>query len=237
VGQNLANPQSLNRYTYCLNNPLNSNDPTGHWPNWGAIWNGFIVRLSDIFLHPREWVAETATNSLLAPTGVSVDYTPSLVDVSGAPLPYRMAYEYGSTLADATVQTAAAVGIYNAVTRPSINPQSMTGYRYVSESEAKNIVKDGFEIPNTYEDGTPKTIYFTDQKYSDVSTVENNLKVGTQDPRGPQLTPGYGVSFKIQYGDYQSSGLTDGGFHQFQTTYTDLPPIVVPPLMLVPWLT
>jgi hypothetical protein len=28
--QNPANPQSLNRYSYCINNPLKYIDPTGH---------------------------------------------------------------------------------------------------------------------------------------------------------------------------------------------------------------
>jgi RHS repeat-associated protein len=35
----LVNPQALNRYSYCFNNPLKYNDPTGHWPNWGSIGN------------------------------------------------------------------------------------------------------------------------------------------------------------------------------------------------------
>ena len=30
VIQNPANPQTLNRYSYCVNNPLNRTDPTGH---------------------------------------------------------------------------------------------------------------------------------------------------------------------------------------------------------------
>ncbi|MBN1367678.1 MAG: hypothetical protein JW967_07110, partial [Dehalococcoidales bacterium] len=33
----MLNPQSLNKYSYCFNNPLKYNDPTGHWPNWAAI--------------------------------------------------------------------------------------------------------------------------------------------------------------------------------------------------------
>ena len=33
----LLNPQSLNKYSYCFNNPLKYNDPTGNWPNWGNI--------------------------------------------------------------------------------------------------------------------------------------------------------------------------------------------------------
>ena len=33
---NPANPQTLNRYSYCLNNPLKYIDPTGHW-SWAKI--------------------------------------------------------------------------------------------------------------------------------------------------------------------------------------------------------
>ena len=29
-----ADPQSLNRYSYVLNNPLRYTDPTGQWPEW-----------------------------------------------------------------------------------------------------------------------------------------------------------------------------------------------------------
>jgi RHS repeat-associated protein len=34
---NPANPQSLNRYSYCLNNPLKYVDPTGHYNWWGEF--------------------------------------------------------------------------------------------------------------------------------------------------------------------------------------------------------
>jgi RHS repeat-associated protein len=34
IAPNPMNPQSLNRYSYCLNNPLRYKDPTGHWPEW-----------------------------------------------------------------------------------------------------------------------------------------------------------------------------------------------------------
>jgi RHS repeat-associated protein len=37
VAPDQLNPQSLNKYAYCFNNPLKYNDPTGNWPNWGNI--------------------------------------------------------------------------------------------------------------------------------------------------------------------------------------------------------
>jgi hypothetical protein len=32
-----TNPQGLNRYTYCFNNPLRHTDPSGNWPPWDQI--------------------------------------------------------------------------------------------------------------------------------------------------------------------------------------------------------
>jgi RHS repeat-associated protein len=42
VVPNPANPQSFNRYSYCLNNPLRYTDPTGHYPqiSWGEDAEG-----------------------------------------------------------------------------------------------------------------------------------------------------------------------------------------------------
>ena len=40
VVQNPYDPQTLNRYSYCLNNPINRIDPTRHW-SWGKFWKSF----------------------------------------------------------------------------------------------------------------------------------------------------------------------------------------------------
>ncbi|MFH1202244.1 MAG: RHS repeat-associated core domain-containing protein [Candidatus Omnitrophota bacterium] len=39
IVQSPYDPQSLNRYSYCRNNPLNYTDPTGH--SWKKFWNSF----------------------------------------------------------------------------------------------------------------------------------------------------------------------------------------------------
>ena len=36
IVQDITNPQTLNRYSYCLNNPLKYIDPSGHW-SWGWL--------------------------------------------------------------------------------------------------------------------------------------------------------------------------------------------------------
>lgn len=44
------NPQSLNRYSYVLNNPLKYIDPTGY-QNWGKVWGGVVIIIVvDLFL-------------------------------------------------------------------------------------------------------------------------------------------------------------------------------------------
>ncbi|MBF0559297.1 MAG: FG-GAP repeat protein, partial [Nitrospirae bacterium] len=66
IGQNIHDPQSLNRYSYCLNNPLTYTDPSGHFtwkkffksvlggivggiiaaicpPAWGAVITGMLA--------------------------------------------------------------------------------------------------------------------------------------------------------------------------------------------------
>jgi RHS repeat-associated protein len=42
IVQSPANPQTLNRYSYCLNNPLKYRDPSGHLDgtDWGQAQNG-----------------------------------------------------------------------------------------------------------------------------------------------------------------------------------------------------
>jgi len=36
-----SDPQALNRYSYCLNNPINRVDPDGHW-SWKKFFKSFV---------------------------------------------------------------------------------------------------------------------------------------------------------------------------------------------------
>ena len=118
--QSYGNPQMFNRYSYCSNNPLNRTDPTGHinvaddgesgYVLAHPTRTGFIVRLFDIFTHPKDWVIEQGINTITAPAGVKVDIVPSIVDKNDIPESQQAAYNWGQTMADVTVQTGIAVG-------------------------------------------------------------------------------------------------------------------------------
>ena len=40
-----AQVQGYNLFAYCLNNPVNFSDPTGHWPDWGTLLGGVVTVL------------------------------------------------------------------------------------------------------------------------------------------------------------------------------------------------
>ena len=43
-----AQVQGYNLFAYCLNNPVNFSDPTGHWPDWGTLLGGVVTVLVGI---------------------------------------------------------------------------------------------------------------------------------------------------------------------------------------------
>jgi RHS repeat-associated protein len=47
-----ANPQALNRYSYCINNPLKYNDPTGHFWDWFIDWASIAYDFYELCAHP-----------------------------------------------------------------------------------------------------------------------------------------------------------------------------------------
>ena len=57
VIQDLSNPQSYNRYSYCVNDPLRYNDPTGHGPVDDALFNTETIKSSYqlMTMHDTGW--------------------------------------------------------------------------------------------------------------------------------------------------------------------------------------
>ena len=56
---NPYNPQDLNRYSYCNNNPINYTDPSGHKWSWKKFWNSFaggvVAALVAVIASPFIW--------------------------------------------------------------------------------------------------------------------------------------------------------------------------------------
>jgi RHS repeat-associated protein len=71
-------PQSLNRYAYCRNNPINLVDPSGHsW--WSKFWKGVGEFFENIFKNPIPFIA-----SLFAAVVTSWAIAPMIKGLSGA---------------------------------------------------------------------------------------------------------------------------------------------------------
>lgn len=67
----LGNPQSYNRYTYCLNNPLRYTDPDGHWAQEVADWWSSTVSAGagHISAGPSHWIYNGTVGSLSSLVG------------------------------------------------------------------------------------------------------------------------------------------------------------------------
>jgi RHS repeat-associated protein len=73
VSPDLNNPQSLNKYAYCFNNPLKYNDPTGHWPDWGDIWGGIK--------NAGNWIKEKVQEGLQVVQTKAVEIKQTIINV------------------------------------------------------------------------------------------------------------------------------------------------------------
>ena len=82
------NPQALNRYSYCLNNPLIYTDPTGHWIvlEWvGDCIHGLTSRLAGLFFGNSNNIASTlsATQTGFGAPGQMDEFTMDEIVVHG----------------------------------------------------------------------------------------------------------------------------------------------------------
>lgn len=85
-----------------------------------------------------------------------------------------------------------------------------TAYRYVGESEMKEIRKTG-QIPNTNSAGDLKDVFVSPNKYNTVSSAENGLRIGSKNPYGPTGSPKYRVEFSMDTVKYRYGGNVEGG--------------------------
>jgi RHS repeat-associated protein len=76
-----GNPQSLNRYSYCLNNPVRYSDPTGHYtfeedPDDPAIFSSAQVRSQYYWTHPEAAVLPPVSNAEIRRALTSLIWAP-----------------------------------------------------------------------------------------------------------------------------------------------------------------
>jgi hypothetical protein len=77
-----ANPQSLNRYTWVLGNPLKYRDPSGHM----EIYDGSFAPYSDYwytYVNPKAPGCQSDVEFIKQGASLAVDFTPGLGDAKG----------------------------------------------------------------------------------------------------------------------------------------------------------
>jgi RHS repeat-associated protein len=92
------NPQSLNRYSYCWNNPLGFTDPTGHW-GWSNI---------------KKWCGDHKTAIIV--TAVVVVAVAAIVVTAGGAAPIMAAVSSAATAVTSAATTAATAAMGAAAT-------------------------------------------------------------------------------------------------------------------------
>jgi len=73
TGQDLTDAQTLNRYTYCSNNPLKFTDPSGHWSLKAQLMGSWevIKGYGDAIKNTVKGVVQLAVNPVKAVTEIA----------------------------------------------------------------------------------------------------------------------------------------------------------------------
>ena len=128
-----GNPQSLNRYAYVLNSPINFSDPTGHRPCgfacpddaithdilFGAAWEGdWDIQQQATNVARAETIARAASETTAGILWEPADWAIALSDglqwydgISFLPLVPATVGKYGDEVAGAAVKTADDLGV------------------------------------------------------------------------------------------------------------------------------
>jgi hypothetical protein len=171
------NPQSLNKYSYCFNNPLKYNDPTGHWPNWSKIGHAIASAAKAVVNVVKENinVIQTALDvaGMIPVLGEVCDVASGIISVAkgdwgGAGLSLASAIPIvGNVAGGATGDSSTRY-----VAQPAANAYSSVNLAWVARGEShKRILRH--IISNWY------SIYCTNSQTSDSWEVLNWDALGT----------------------------------------------------------
>jgi len=96
--------------------------------------------------------------------------------------------------------------------------RSPTGYRYVGKAEA-NVIKKTGEIPKVDAAGKPKTVFFTNERYTNAADAQKALSLPS--------TPEFRVEFGLNQAPAGYGGLANGGGTEFTLRETAKPISVI----------
>jgi hypothetical protein len=163
----LYNPQSLNRYSYCLNNPLRYTDPTGHWwlsSFFSWVGDGMQWLLSNYFF----WVPVPFIEALVDPWkyqqyqryGAMDEFTlPEIVYTE------KRAPENNATTKDTAIDIRTAIdiatGLVNGLPAQTNGPGNSTSENGSEEStdDDSGDASDGSKSKDKYDEKEPGQQY------------------------------------------------------------------------------
>ena len=83
-------------------------------------------------------------------------------------------------------------------------------YRYVGPGEARMAEELKF-VPNVDLAGKPKNVFYSPEKYTSASTVEDALRIGSKNPVNPTPTPTHRITVDASKPSWMYGGNVEGG--------------------------
>ncbi len=155
-----ANPQSLNRYSYCFNNPLKYIDPTGHFADYATY---------DAFFMAMDLAAYQAEPSFWNAAALGIDAVMYVIPIVPAIGGVTIRGARGiSKLAD--VGRAERTAKVAAQLERAENAKTFS--RFMTKSEAKAVKNTGY-----LRGGREGETFFTTNKYQKARTVKSKLSL------------------------------------------------------------
>jgi len=174
AGVDHADPQSLNRYSYCLNNPLRYVDPSGNAPMSATqLPLGYGILGTPIYTPPAG-LGQLTTPIWTPPDGAGILATPIYAPPDNQGIlatPDYTPADGAGNLATPDFQLPAGYGVL--MSKGQDDEAQPTGYRYVGPEEAKGAQNDKY-VSNVDQYGKPKTVFYTPEEGLDSASQAQN---------------------------------------------------------------
>lgn len=234
-------PQSLNRYTYVLNNPFRYIDPSGHswWSDIKDAASNFVkgAVLGD-FAGEDLGIAGAIGSVVagLSPLGVIADvrdFAAAAVDVVQGDAPLSALATAGAGLIPGVSEAKKVVAVVGAVgTAAAVASKYGDDIADAAGDLGRAARRSGDEgntlyryvgpgeaayiekhghVPNVDLQGNPKSVSLTTDRYDSAGAAESGLQIGKQDPRGPGASPTHRVEVNARGARFDYAGTSATG--------------------------